>query len=84
VQNEESRLCKLLDDEAALGFRCPIRDEVPDLKILKLLDDLIPLARFAGNSNLSTQRAVYQPPRCQPIWTSHGHTIAGGASMVIP
>ena len=40
------------------------------------------LGRLAGNSSRSTQRAVYQPPRCQPICTSHGHTRSGGAGMV--
>ena len=39
------------------------------------------LGQLAGNSSRSTQRAVYQPPRCQPICTSHGHTRAGGAGM---
>src|SRR5664279_4710976 len=40
------------------------------------------LGQLAGNSSRSTQRSVYQPPRCQPIWVSHGQTSAGSASMV--
>ena len=39
------------------------------------------LGQFSGNSSWSTQRAVYQPARCQPICTSHGQTLSGGASM---
>ena len=34
------------------------------------------LGQFSGNSSLSTQRAVYQPARCQPICTSQGHTYS--------
>lgn len=40
------------------------------------------LGWFSGNSSLSTHRGVYHPPRCQPTWTSHGHTACGGAAMV--
>ena len=40
------------------------------------------LGQLRGNSSLSTQRAVYQPARCQPICTSHGQTRSAGTSMV--
>jgi hypothetical protein len=40
VQNEKAGRLKLLDNEAALGFRCAVRDEVADVKILKLIDDV--------------------------------------------
>lgn len=40
------------------------------------------LGRLAGKSRASTQRGVYQPPRCQPTWTSHGQTCSGGACSV--
>ena len=35
MQNEKARRLELLDNEAALGFRCAVRDEVTDVKILK-------------------------------------------------
>ena len=41
------------------------------------------LGPLAGKRTRSTHRAVYQPPRPQPICTSHGHTADGGASMVM-
>ena len=41
------------------------------------------LGQLAGNSSRSTQRGVYQPPRCQPTWVSHGQTRSGGAPTVI-
>jgi transposase len=41
------------------------------------------LGPLEGNSSRSTHRAVYQPARPHPIWTSHGQTADGGASMVI-
>ena len=43
----------------------------------------VALGQFAGKSSRSTQRAVYQPPLCQPIWVSHGQTRSGEALMVI-
>ena len=42
----------------------------------------VALGQLPGNSSRSTKRGVYQPPRCQPIWTSHGHTWSGGTGMV--
>lgn len=41
------------------------------------------LGPLAGNSNWSTHLVVYQAPRPQPICSNHGHTAAGGASIVI-
>jgi uncharacterized protein len=41
VQDEQSRWFKLLDDEAALGFRRTIGNEVTHLKILKIFHDVI-------------------------------------------
>ena len=40
MQNEEAGRLELLDNEAALGFRCAVRDEVTDVKILILIDDV--------------------------------------------
>ena len=40
MQNEKARRLKLLDNEAALGFRWAVRDEVTDVKILKLVHDV--------------------------------------------
>ena len=40
------------------------------------------LGPLAGNRSRSTHLEVYQPPRCQPIYTSQGQTRSGGALMV--
>ena len=40
------------------------------------------LGQLSGKSSRSTHRGVYQPPRCQPTWVSHGQTCSGGASRV--
>ena len=40
------------------------------------------LGRLSGKSRTSTQRGVYQPPRCQPTCTSHGQTCSAGAVKV--
>jgi hypothetical protein len=42
----------------------------------------VALASLAGKSMRSTQRAVYQPARCQPICTSQGQTSSGGTRIV--
>ena len=72
-----------LNDQAALGFRRSVGDEVAETDLLQSGMIRFALGQFAGNSSLSTQRAVYQPARCQPICTSHGQTASGGASMVM-
>jgi hypothetical protein len=41
------------------------------------------LGQLPGNSRRSTHPGVYQPPRCQPIWVSHGQTTVGGTSIVV-
>ena len=40
------------------------------------------LGQLPGKRRRSTHRGVYQPPRCQPTWVSHGHTCSGGAPRV--
>lgn len=41
------------------------------------------LGRFAGKNTTSTQRGVYQPPRCHPICVSHGQTASGCEAIVM-
>ena len=40
MQNEKAERLELLDNEAALGFRCAVRDEVTHVKILQVIDDV--------------------------------------------
>ena len=54
------------------------------LALITMKYPLVALGQFAGNSNRSTHLAVYQPPRCPPICTRHGHTHAAGASISMP
>ncbi|HVV35088.1 MAG TPA: hypothetical protein VHC63_00680 [Acidimicrobiales bacterium] len=71
------------DDEGAVRFRWAVEQTVADSQVLPFRRTSSALGPLSGKNSWSTQRAVYHCPRPQPICASHGHTDAGGASMVM-
>jgi hypothetical protein len=83
VQDEGLARGEFFNDEAHFVSGAPYGMNEPILMSCSSGMSRSALGQFAGKSRRSTQRAVYQPARCQPIWASHGQTDSAGASMVI-
>jgi hypothetical protein len=82
AKREGGRL-ELLDDEAALGFRCAVGDEVTDVKILMLIDDVSDACPVCREQQLVDPTSGVPAAAVPPHWTSQGQT-SFGASMVMP